>query len=249
MTRAVGWLAGARKAVALTGAGISVDSGIPDFRSAGGLWEKFDPMEYATIHAFRRDPAKVWAMLFELGDVVRSARPNPAHEALAALEQAARLAGVITQNIDNLHQAAGSRVVIEYHGNGRRLVCLACLETFDAVEFDKDALAKRPPRCSHCEAILKPDVVLFGEEIPRHAATESMRLAQACDVMLVIGTSAEVFPAAELPAIAKMHGAKVVELNRETTKLSRLADATILGSASDTLPELARRAGVRHGNN
>ncbi len=150
------------RAVALTGAGISVESGIPDFRSAGGLWEKFNPMEYATIDAFIRDPRKVWRMLTSLADLLEQAEPNPAHSALARLEKAGLLTGVVTQNVDNLHQRAGSVRVVEFHGNGQRLLCLSCHKVYDAGDVGE---LGSPPQCG-CGEILKPDVVLFGEAIP-----------------------------------------------------------------------------------
>ncbi|MBM4285453.1 MAG: NAD-dependent protein deacylase [Deltaproteobacteria bacterium] len=225
-------------AVALTGAGISVESGIPDFRSRGGLWERFDPMEYATIQAFRRHPAKVWTMLREMDALLVQARPNPAHLALAALEAAGLLAGVITQNVDNLHQAAGSRKVVEYHGNAHRFVCLACgrLTPREGLDF-----ASGPPSCD-CGGLIKPDVVFFGEPIPPAAQKEALDLASSCALMLVIGTSAEVAPASYLPFTAKDHGALIVESNLETTNLSRrLTDYFLSGPAGRQWPRVVKK--------
>lgn len=234
----------AKVTVALTGAGISVDSGIPDFRSPGGLWERFDPMEYATIEAFVASPRKVWEMLFEMMDVMESARANPGHTALAELEAMGRLDAIVTQNIDNLHQAGGSRRVIEFHGNSRRLVCLHCGREYAAEQFAalRDLSPPPPPECRECGAILKPDVVLFGEAIPDRAARDAAIMAASCDLMLVIGTSAMVYPAAGLPVTARSRGAKIIEINLEPTHLTgTLADLTIMGSSTDVIPALVER--------
>jgi NAD-dependent deacetylase len=223
--------------VALTGAGISVPSGIPAFRGAQGLWERFDPMEYASIEAFRADPAKVWAMLKELDQLVREARPNPAHQALARLEELGLLTSVVTQNIDGLHQAAGSRHVVEFHGSGRRLVCLDCGRQIGRAELMEDQL---PPRCA-CGGLIKPDVVFFGEPIPQRPALTAFAVASSCQVMLVVGTSAVVAPASQLPELAKRSGAAVVEINPERTHLSSgVADHVIEAKADEALPPLGR---------
>jgi NAD-dependent deacetylase len=230
-------LAQADQVVALTGAGISVDSGIPAFRGAQGLWEKYDPMEFASIEAFLDDPARVWGMLLELDKLVRQAEPNPAHLALARLEQAGRLAGVVTQNIDGLHQAAGSRYVVEFHGSSRRLRCLSCRRQLSRAEVLMEMI---PPRCA-CGGLVKPDVVFFGEPIPERAAMTAFAMASSCQVMLVVGTSAVVAPASHLPILAKSAGAKVVEINLEPTALSeRTSDFVFHHSASQVLPRLAQ---------
>ncbi len=230
-------LAQASQVVALTGAGISVESGIPAFRGAQGLWEKYDPMEFASIESFTADPARVWGMLLELDHLVRQAEPNPAHQALARLERAGRLAGVVTQNIDGLHQAAGSRFVVEFHGSGRRLRCLSCRRQLNRAEVLMEQL---PPRCA-CGGLVKPDVVFFGEPIPERAAMTAFALASSCQVMLVVGTSAVVAPASHLPLLAKSAGAKVVEINLEPTALSeRISDYVFHESASAVLPALAQ---------
>ena len=229
-------LAGAEQVAALTGAGISVDSGIPDFRGAQGLWTKYDPMEYASIQAFRRDPAKVWRMLLELDELVRGAEPNPAHQALARLEELGRLGMVITQNIDGLHQAAGSRRVVELHGSGRRLICQNCGRSPRRAEVFFDPL---PPLCA-CGGVLKPDVVFFGEMLPMAAVEQALEAARTCQVMLVVGTSALVAPASQLPLLAKQSGATVVEVNLEPTALTgEVADYSLMGGASQVLPRLA----------
>jgi NAD-dependent deacetylase len=222
--------------IALTGAGISVESGIPDFRSAGGLWEKYDPMVYAHIDSFRRDPEMIWKMLFEMIDLTKNAKPNPAHIALAKMEEKNILKGIVTQNIDNLHQEAGSRNVIEFHGNAHHLQCLEC----GREEPVTDAIfGGSPPRCAKCTAIMKPRVVFFGEMIPPRAMTESQMLANAADAILVVGTSAVVFPASSIPYIAKQNRAKVIEMNLEHTGLTNaITDVFIQGKAGDTLPRL-----------
>ncbi len=235
LEQAAALLAERGQAVALTGAGISVESGIPDFRSAGGLWTRYPPQEYATIDAFRRDPARVWRMLAEMEEVLDAAVPNPAHRALAALEANGILAGVITQNIDGLHRAAGSRRVVEFHGSHRSLTCLACGRRYRREDARRRGA---PPPCA-CRALLKPDVVFFGEEIPAGAVEESRRLAEGCGVMLVVGTSAEVAPASRMPWTARRHGAGVVEVNVEPTHLTgSVTDVFLQGSAGEVLPAL-----------
>ena len=221
------------RVVALTGAGISVESGIPDFRSPGGLWERFDPMEYAYIQAFRRNPAKVWQFLLEMDDIISQARPNPAHYALAELEAKGYLSGIITQNVDNLHQAAGSCHVVEYHGNALRFVCDQCRGEHPRESLD---FSHTPLYCL-CGGLIRPDVVFFGEPIPRKAQIEAEDLAQHCDLLLVIGTSGEVAPASYIPAIAREWNALIVENNLEATRLTySLAHHFLKGSAGKLLP-------------
>ncbi len=234
----------AKHIIALTGAGISTESGIPDFRSRGGLWEKFDPGEYATIEAFHANPEKVWRMLFEMMDLVRNARPNPGHTALAELEKMKMLSCVITQNIDNLHQEAGSINVVEYHGNVSRLECLRCGQVYGQEDFDVGAVvsSRISPLCKKCAAVLKPTVVLFGETIPCEATASSEEAARKADVVLVIGTSAVVYPAAGIPLIAKQNKAVIIEFNMEETGLTSYGtDIFVKGKTGETLPELVRR--------
>jgi NAD-dependent deacetylase len=228
-----------RPTVALTGAGVSVESGIPDFRSRGGLWERFNPAEYASIEAFRASPEKVWKMLRELESTLDQAEPNSGHRALAKLEQAGIVEGLITQNIDNLHQVAGSEEVVEFHGNGRWLVCLDCDRRLDHDEAKKTVGDDGIPRCSECGSILKPDVIFFGEAIPDAALTRSYELADRCEVMLVAGTSATVMPAAAMPLLARRHGATLIEVNIETTELTSQVDIALRGRFGDVLPALA----------
>ncbi len=235
LAKAAGLIGERGRVVVLSGAGISVESGIPDFRSADGLWTRYPPQEYATIGAFRRDAFKVWRMLGEMVALLDAARPNPAHRALARLEAAGVVRGVITQNIDGLHQAAGSRRVVEFHGSHRSFTCLDC-----GGRCSREHARGRgtPPLCS-CGAVLKPDVVFFGEEIPAAALAESQRLARSCAVMLVVGTSAEVAPANQIPWPAKQAGAAVIEVNLEPSELTRGAtDILLLGPAAQVLREL-----------
>lgn len=223
-----------RGVVALTGAGMSVASGVPSFRGQGGLWERYDPMEVATVQALRDHPDQVWRFLRELDEVLRVAQPNAGHAALAHLERLGFLRAVITQNVDSLHQRAGSQHVIELHGSNRTLHCLACglrLPRQRAEAHDTGTV----PRCPECDGVLKPDVIFFGEELPRQELRRAEHLCRTCDVLLVIGTSAEVHPASRLPGLAWGHGATVWELN----PTAELRDARRLaGGAEEVLPEL-----------
>ncbi len=220
--------------LALTGAGISVESGIPDFRSAEGLWSKFDPAEYATISAFRSQPEKVWEMLREMDDVVSKARPNNAHLGMGELEKLGYIHYIITQNIDNLHQAGGSKNVIEYHGNSTTLLCLWCRKRYKSEEKRGD----HPPRCQ-CQKILKPDIVFFGESIPQEALHRSFELASSAQALMVVGTSAVVSPANTIPAIAKQNGSMIIEINKERTHLTdSLTDIFLQGSATGVISDL-----------
>lgn len=222
--------------IAMTGAGISVESGIPDFRSPGGLWSRFDPFEYAHIDAFKRDPAKVWKMLLEVEEVLNQAKPNRAHYALAKLEAAGILKAVITQNIDNMHQRAGSRNVIEFHGNAETLSCIKCKKKFTREEIILDNL---PPLCE-CKGLIRPDVVLFGETIPAHASRMAEKEVEKSTMVIVIGTSADVAPASQLPIKAKKNGAIIVEINlNETRLITPIADFRITDKAGSSLMELA----------
>jgi len=225
----------ARKVVALTGAGMSVESGIAPFRGVGGIWEKYNPEEYIHIDAFRSNPAKSWKLLKEMGEAILRARPNPGHLALAELEQMGHLSSIITQNIDGLHQEAGNTDVIEFHGNARRLVCTKCGRQFRAEDLRLETL---PPGCQ-CGGILKPEVVFFGELIPPGALQRAQQEAQSCDLMLVVGTSVVVYPAADIPKTAKWCGAEVVEINPQPTPLSfSVSDYIIKGAAGKVLPQI-----------
>jgi len=216
-------------AVALTGAGISVESGIPAFRGTQGMWGKYDPMEYATIGAFLQDPEKVWGMLSEMVDLFSRAVPNAAHLGLAEMERRGVLRSVITQNVDGLHQAAGSRKVIEFHGNAEELICLSCWNRYPSRVKIREGI---PPRCA-CGKILKPNLVLYGEPIPWVTQEEAEAEAESCAALLVIGTSAQVTPACDIPLISRRKGAVIIEINPEETFLTRtITDLHIRESAS-----------------
>lgn len=229
------------KVVALTGAGISVGSGIPDFRSPGGLWSIYAPDEYATLSVFYSQPAKAWLLYRALGEVLLGKTANAAHRALAELEQRGLLAGVVTQNVDNLHQQAGNRVVLEIHGDHQHLQCLACDHLEPVVE--QHYRSQDIPLCPACASALKPNVVLFGE--PVRMFDEIEQLVADCDLLLVVGTSAQVYPAAGLPLAVKQQGGRVFEFNMEPalgrdefSGLSPITDFFFEGDVVETLPLL-----------
>ncbi len=235
--RAVDDITAANHVVALTGAGISVESGIPPFRGKGGLWEKLDPMEFAHIDSFMRDPAKVWDILIrEMKGVIDTAKPNDAHIALYRMQKLGKLQSVITQNVDGLHQSAGVADVIEFHGTFARQFCLKCGKTYETGMIN---LTQIPPTCE-CTGILRPDCVFFGEAIPENEMARSQVEASQCDLMLVIGTSAIVQPAAFMPVIARENGAKIIEINPEPTSLTnRISDYLIEGGAGSIMKQIA----------
>ena len=221
--------------IAVTGAGISAESGIPTFRDANGLWAKYPPEEYATIDAYFANPGKVWKFWTELAHSFKDVQPNAGHRALAELESLGFLEAIITQNIDNLHQSAGSQRVVEYHGNARFLMCPECRHR-DALDLEHPG--NTPPYCA-CGSLMKPDIVMFGELIPPAAMQEAAHLAETCAVMLVVGTSAQVYPAAGLPFMAKQHGAYVIEVNTQPTEFTHgITNAFLQGPAGKMLPKL-----------
>ncbi len=222
-------VASSSSAYAFTGAGVSVESGIPDFRSASGLWSRYDLMEYGTLGAFRRDPKKVWKMLMELVEIVH-AMPNAGHRAMSRMEERGWLRGIITQNIDGLHQKAGSLNVVEFHGTVFRLVCLACGRKFPLADF-MNAL---PPVCPSCGEILKPDVVFFDEAIPEDAMRAVKNIVAHADLLIVAGTSCNVMPAAMIPAEVHQRGGRIIEINPEPA-LSDMASVVIHGSFSKAM--------------
>jgi NAD-dependent deacetylase len=218
--------------VALTGAGVSTESGIPDFRSAGGIWAQYDPYEVASIDAFTRDPARVWEFYAHRLDVLADAAPNPAHVALAELEAAGLVEAVITQNVDRLHKAAGSRDVTEVHGSIASADCLACGRHEERV---RELLPL--PTCANCGAVLKPGVVMFGELLPVDAIERATALAQGASLLLVVGTSLEVWPVAGLPEETLAHGGKLAILNRDPTPYDARATLVVHATAGETLAE------------
>jgi NAD-dependent deacetylase len=233
----------ARAAVALSGAGISTPSGIPDFRSPGsGLWEEYDPFEVASITAFRVDPMKFYSWIHPLTKTMFEAEPNPAHLALARLETAGFLRGVITQNIDGLHTMAGSKDVLEVHGHLRSATCISCFRNIPTEELLDDFMRSREaPRCKHCDGFLKPDAVLFGEQLPYQVMQEVDRWIAECDLMLVIGSSLEVTPVAYLPVNALNAGARLMIFNNEPTYIDSRADYVFRQDVVESLPTLAHQ--------
>jgi NAD-dependent deacetylase len=224
--------------VVLTGAGISTESGIPDFRSPTGIWAQYDPMEYATISAFRRDPVKVWEFYALRFEMLTRAEPNAGHFALAELERRGLVRAVVTQNIDGLHQRAGSQDVVEVHGSIRTASCLAC-GTRVPLEHVVAALVDAPaPPCPECGEILKPDVVMFGELLPVDAIDRASALAREAGVLLVVGSTLEVYPVAALPDDTLSAGGDLAIVNRGTTPYDRRAAVRVDGGAGDTLHAL-----------
>ncbi|HKW08605.1 MAG TPA: NAD-dependent deacylase [Candidatus Dormibacteraeota bacterium] len=244
VARAAELLSQARRGVALTGAGVSAESGIPTFRGEGGLWTKYDPVKVSSIDSFMADPESYWRVSRERGSVALAAKPNPGHEALTALEASGHLVAVVTQNTDGLHKDAGSKRVIELHGSGRSVRCLDC-SAFESRRDVQDRLGvEMPPRCRACGgALLKPTVVLFGEPMPADAVKEAYELAAQADVMLVVGTSLAVYPAAEIPLVAVRSGAPMVVVNAEPTPFDRFAEVVIHGRSGEVLPEIVSLIG------
>ena len=221
--------------VVLTGAGISTESGIPDFRSPTGIWAQYDPMEYATIDAFRRDPVKVWDFYALRFEVLTRAEPNPGHLALAELERSGYVQAVVTQNIDGLHGRAGSRDVIEVHGSIRTASCLECGERVSLEEVVAALRDVPAPPCPRCESVLKPDVVMFGEFLPVAAMERAGDLAREAGLLLVVGSTLEVYPVAGLPEETVSSGGALAIVNRGATPVDRLADVRIDAGAGETL--------------
>lgn len=234
----------AKRAVALTGAGISTPSGIPDFRSEGtGLWSRDEPLEVASLSTFRTAPERFFEWFRPLAGQIFYAKANAAHRALAQLEKAGHIQTIITQNIDALHQKAGSTCVVETHGTMRTLTCTNCYQGFEAEPYLKPFIEDgKIPFCSHCKGILKPDVILFGEQLPHSAWIQAQRAARQCDLMLVAGSSLEVLPVAGLPMQALDRGAHLIVVNNTPTYVNVRADVVILEDVASVLPEIAKRA-------
>ena len=225
--------------VTFTGAGISAESGIPTYRGDDGVWHKYDPAKYANIHNFLKDPQYYWNFFKEVRyPAIKKAKPNKAHVALARLEENNKLDTVITQNIDGLHQLAGSKKVLELHGNTRRISCLTCKKQHTMDEVYSRLETQLPPLCSDCGGILKPEVVFFGESLPVNVLEEAVNASNECDLFLAIGSSLVVQPAASLPLMAKEKGAKLVIINKDTTPLDTFADIVFHTTASEVLDKL-----------
>lgn len=233
--------------VVLTGAGLSTPSGIPDFRSEGtGLWSRDEPMEVASLTTFRIDPQKFFQWFRPLAGQIFSAQPNPAHFALARLEKAGYIQAVITQNIDVLHQKAGSQLVIEMHGSMRTLTCIRCYHQEQTAPYLSPFVERGEiPACPKCGQVMKPDVILFGEQLPQNAWFQAQREARQCDLMLVAGSSLEVLPVAGLPMQALDRGAHLIIVNNSPTYLNVRADVAIMEDVAAVIPAIAES--VVHG--
>ena len=226
----------------LTGAGISAESGVPTFRGEEGLWKKFRPEELANFDAFIRNPELVWEWYAYRRKLIHEVKPNPAHHGLVTLERCVKDFTLVTQNVDNLHRRAGSKNVLELHGNVERSYCIQCraLAPEPALEVPTGV-----PRCTKCGGLVRPDVVWFGEMLPLEVFSKAESAARQCDIFFCIGTSAVVFPAASLPYTALDHGAFVVEMNLESTDLSSRAHEALIGKAGEILPDLLSQAGIQ----
>jgi NAD-dependent deacetylase len=236
--RVAALLRGGRLNVALTGAGASTESGLPDFRSRDGLWARTDPSRVASASAFRRDPAAFYAFYQDRLAVLTAAVPNAAHRALARLEHLGMLHLIVTQNVDGLHQQAGSREVVEVHGNLREARCAGCAILVPIAEMAGPVREGALPRCGRCGGLLRPNVVLFEELLPAAEYARVEAACRACDVLLVVGSSLEVHPVAGLPALAVRHGAKLIIANRDPTPCDDLAEVVMGGDAGMVLPRI-----------
>jgi NAD-dependent deacetylase len=225
--------------VVLTGAGVSTESGIPDFRSPQGLWAQFDPFEYGSIEAFRADPEKVWRFYAPRFAVLTDAEPNAAHRALARLEEAGLVGAVVTQNIDLLHERAGSREVVEVHGSIRTSSCPGCGASYPLPRVVELLAGAGAPRCPACGAVLKPDVVFFGELLPVEAIDRAFELAREAALLLVVGSALEVYPVAGLPLETLDAGGAVAIVNRGPTAFDGHATLKVDGSAGEVLAAVA----------
>lgn len=234
------WIRQAKNTVAFTGAGISTPSGIPDFRSEeSGLWENVDPQRVASIYGFRKDPKAFFNWVRPLAQKTLIAEPNAAHLALAHLEKTQQLKTIITQNIDMLHTRAGNTSIFELHGHMRLATCISCFKEYDGLPIIEQVLNDGlVPHCPDCNGVLKPNVILFGEQLPYEQMMGAKKAARDTDLMLVIGSSLEVAPASDIPLVAKRNGAKLVIINLESTIMDSFADKVILGNAAEILPEI-----------
>jgi len=230
----------ANKIVALTGAGISVESGIPDFRGPSGLWKKYNP-EIASSSFFQKNPEEFWKFSLEVWKTLKRAKPNPAHKALAELEKIGKLQCIITQNIDGLHQKAGSKKILEIHGSANWLICTVCRARHPSEKIIKQIKSgMKVPICDLCGGLLRPDAVLFGDMLPQDVFSEAVDEASSSDLMLVVGSSLVVFPAAQLPIFAMKNCARIILINLEKTWFDERADIVIHGKAGDILPKIVK---------
>ena len=227
-------------AVVLTGAGVSTESGIPDFRSPSGLWAQFDPLEYGSIQAFRENPARVWEFYAPRFSMLADAQPNAGHLALAELERGGHVCAIVTQNIDLLHERAGSRDVVEVHGSIRTATCPGCARTYPLAQVLGLLDGVKAPSCEDCGGILKPDVVFFGELLPETAMERAFELAASASLMLVVGSALEVYPVAALPLDTLRNGGALAIVNRGPTAMDSKAMLKLDGSAGELLPLVAK---------
>lgn len=236
LSQAAQLISSSKHLVAFTGAGISVESGIPPFRGSEGLWSNYNP-EILDLNYFYNNAEKSWVVIKEIFyDFFGSAKPNAGHLALAKLEEMGLLKCVITQNIDNLHQVAGNTTIHEFHGNSQKMVCTDCNKHFTVPEVNLEIL---PPKCDDCQGLLKPDFIFFGESIPMGAYQASLAAAEKADVFVIIGSTGEVMPANQIPLIAKQHGAKIIEINPETSQYTKsLTDIYLQGKAGEMMTQL-----------
>lgn len=229
--------------VGFTGAGISTASGIPDFRSPdSGLWRDVDPMMVASLHGFRQNPKAFYDWVRPLTKTTLNAKPNPAHDAFARLEKIGKLHSIITQNIDMLHTKAGNKTIYELHGHMREATCIHCFKVYPAEDILSTFLEDgKVPVCEHCGGVLKPNVILFGEQLPIREFQGAQDAARKSDLMIIVGSSLEVAPASDIPILAHRTGAKLIIINLEPTPADRFADIVIHANAAETLPEIVRQ--------
>lgn len=227
-------LSSAKKIVFFTGAGISAESGIPTFRGKDGIWNKMKPEELANFNAFLRNPELVWDWYQYRKKIVHEASPNPAHLTIAELQDYFNEIVVVTQNVDNFHNRAGSKIVYELHGNIEKNYCINCGKRYD---FENLVVGEKVPKCE-CGGLIRPDIVWFGEYLPEEIYSLSEHAAETCDIMFVIGTSAVVYPAANIAHIAKRNRKFLVEINIERTELSGIVDVSLIGKAGEILPQI-----------
>ncbi len=243
LDRAAKMIERAEYVIAFTGAGISAESGVPTFRGKGGLWEKYKPEEIATPEAFERDPRRVWEWYKWRMELIARTKPNPGHIALARMEEAGIVKAIITQNVDGLHQRAGSKNVLELHGSIWRVRCVnpSCGYRATIREPPKEI----PPRCPRCGSLLRPDVVWFGEPLPSRVWEQAVIEAGNADLVIVVGTSGVVMPAAMIPLLVKQHGGVIIEVNVEPSNITVSADVFLRGKAGVVLPKLAEKLGLK----
>jgi NAD-dependent deacetylase len=231
---AANFIRNSKHTVVFSGAGISVESGIPPFRGENGLWNKYNPIFLDTSY-FRRNPKKSWKLIKEIFyDFFGKAKPNQAHYTVAELEKEGLVDTIITQNIDNLHQEAGSKNVIEFHGTSRTLTCMDCHAQYPSLEY----IGHLPPNCPKCDGLLKPDFVFFGEPIPQKARAASIENAAKAEVFILVGTTGEIMPASSIPYVAKKNGAKFIEINIEKTKFTPIVNNFLQGKATEVFLKL-----------